>query len=176
MKYFRGGKLLWTGKDIPNFFDVLKLCLFVFQSKDLQNIQNCLHLHLRYIKTVSIWQIWPTNCPQYTTHFFSKVLRKQYDMRRASVISGKLKAGGNSIYVYVWLECSYEPPPPPPRMPPSTACVRTLSWFVSYRHLSPQLKYSLSAAALGIYFYGLTFFLEALIWGGGRFIEDEWVG
>ncbi len=32
--------------------------------------------------------------------------------------------------------------------------MRTLSWFISYRHLSPQFQFSLSAAALGIYLHG----------------------
>jgi hypothetical protein len=41
-----------------------------------------------------------------------------------------------------------------PRRPLWTACVlRTLSWFVSYQRLSPQLQFSLSAAALAIYKY-----------------------
>jgi len=32
--------------------------------------------------------------------------------------------------------------------------MRTLSWFVSYRRLSRQFQFSLSAAALGKYLYG----------------------
>ncbi len=63
------------------------------------------------------------------------------------------------------------PPPPPPRHWTACSTVR-----IQYcRRLSSQLKFSLSAAALCIYLYGLTFFLEALIRGGGGFIEDEWV-
>ncbi len=62
---------------------------------------------------------------------------------RASVISGELQAGGNSIFLCL------------------TACsalmtfqkVHSLSWFASFRCLSPQLQLSLSAAALGTYLY-----------------------
>jgi len=32
--------------------------------------------------------------------------------------------------------------------------MHTLSWFISYRRLSPQFQFSLSAAALGMYLYG----------------------
>ncbi len=32
--------------------------------------------------------------------------------------------------------------------------MRTLSWFVPCRRLSPQFQFSLSTAALGIYLYG----------------------
>ncbi len=39
-----------------------------------------------------------------------------------------------------------------------------LSWFVSYRRISPQFQFSLSAAALGIYLYGsrTVFLLDQL--------------
>ncbi len=71
---------------------------------------------------------------------------------RQSIIykCGELRAGGNSIClcltgVLLW----------PPKRPPLDI-MRTLSWCVSYRRLSPQFQFSLSAAALGIYHYGST--------------------
>ncbi len=51
-------------------------------------------------------------------------------------------------YVYVWLERSYDPRR-------HLDSKRTLSWFVSYRRLSPQFQFSLSPAALDMYLYGL---------------------
>jgi hypothetical protein len=68
---------------------------------------------------------------------------------RASVISGEQQAGGNSIClcltrVHLW----------PPHPKAILNSMRTLMWFVSYRCLSHQFQFSLSAATLGIYLYG----------------------
>ncbi len=59
--------------------------------------------------------------------------------------SGKL---GGKAYVYVWLERSYDP-----TRNATLESMRTLSWFVSYRRLSPQFQFSLSPAALDMYLY-----------------------
>ncbi len=73
---------------------------------------------------------------------------------RASIISGELQAGGNSICLCLTgvLLCMT---PPPPRRPPWIACVHFRERFVSYRRLSPLFQFSLSAAALCIQLYGI---------------------
>ncbi len=54
---------------------------------------------------------------------------------------------GVIAYVYIWyLTGALLWPPPPPEGHPA--------WFVSYGCLSPQFQASLSAAALGMYFFG----------------------
>ncbi len=60
---------------------------------------------------------------------------------KSSVISGKMQAGGIA-YIYVWLERSYDP---------QEGHSGQHSLFVSYRGLSPQFQFSLSAVTLGIY-------------------------
>ncbi len=46
-------------------------------------------------------------------------------------------------YIYVWLESSYDPPECQPGQ-----LAYKLSWFVSYRRLSSQFQFSLSAVTL----------------------------
>jgi hypothetical protein len=58
---------------------------------------------------------------------------------RSSFVSRELKAGEDSISFYVWLERSYDP------HKATLVSMRTHSWFVSYRRLSPQFQCSLSA-------------------------------
>jgi hypothetical protein len=66
---------------------------------------------------------------------------------------GELQAAGNSICLCLT-----------PQKAPLDS-MHTVSWFVSYRRLSPQFQFSLSAAALGIYQYGSTppFRIELLV-------------
>ncbi len=66
------------------------------------------------------------------------------------LLVGRRRLGGIA-YVYVWLECFYEFPL---KTSSTLDSMRTLSWFVSYRRLSPQFQFSLSAAALGMYLCG----------------------
>jgi hypothetical protein len=69
---------------------------------------------------------------------------------KASVISGELQAGGNSIClcltgVLLW--------------PPQKATLdslRTLSWFISSRWLTPEFQHSLSAVNLGFCLGGMN--------------------
>ncbi len=48
----------------------------------------------------------------------------------------------STAYIYVWLESSYDPPEGHPGQ------LATFSWFVSYRCLSSQFQFSLSAVTL----------------------------
>ncbi len=65
-----------------------------------------------------------------------------------SFLLGATGWGEKCMFMFDWSALTVWPPPPP-RRPPWTACVH----FV--RRLSPQFQYSLSAAALGIYLYGV---------------------
>ncbi len=64
---------------------------------------------------------------------------------RSSFISGELNAAGIA-YIYIWLESSYDP------QNATLDSLRTLSGFVSYRGLSPQFQFFLSAVTL-VYLY-----------------------
>jgi hypothetical protein len=72
---------------------------------------------------------------------------------RASVLSGKLQARGSSIWLCL-TGVSYDPPKA------TMDSMRTFSWLKSYRRLSPQIQFSLSAAALGIYLNGFSYFKD----------------
>ncbi len=70
--------------------------------------------------------------------------------KHASSLWGAAGWGGIE-YVYILLECSYDPPPP---QKATLDSMRTLLWFVSYQRLSPTFHFVyLSAAALGLLLY-----------------------
>ncbi len=66
---------------------------------------------------------------------------------RSSVISGSCRLRGTA-YVYVWLECTYDP------QKANLDSLHTLSWIISYWRLALIFQHSLSAVTRGIYLGG----------------------
>ncbi len=90
---------------------------------------------------------------------------------RASVINGELQAGGNILCLCLTGVLLWSPPPPEGR----PEQLRSLSWFISYRHLEHKCQHSLSAVTLGIYLCG--YFCSLCLGGGeGMGLTSHWRG